>query len=476
MAEKITPRSEDFSKWYHDIVLNARLADYSPVRGSMVIRPNGYAIWEKIQSNLDRIFKETGVQNAYFPLLIPMSFIQKEADHVEGFAPELAIVTQAGGKELEEPFAIRPTSETIINSMFSKWVQSYRDLPLVINQWCNVMRWEMRTRLFLRTAEFLWQEGHTCHVDEADAVKRQTQMLEVYKDFCEEFMAMPVLTGAKSENERFAGAVSTFAIEALMQDRKALQAGTSHYLGQNFAKAFETKYQTQEGKEEFVHQTSWGVSTRLVGGLIMTHSDDRGLVVPPRIAPVHVAIVPILRKGKEEDVLGPCRKIAAELKKKGLSVILDDDDKKSPGWKFYEYEVTGVPVRIELGPRDIENNQAVVTRRDTSEKAQVSLDQLVDEVVSLQDQIQSALLKKAKAFIAEHSFTVKSYDEFKEKLDNPGGFLYVDWCGDSQLENVIKEETKATIRVIPFDQPKELGPCFYTGKPAKYRAVFARSY
>lgn len=486
MAEKITPREKDFSQWYLDIIQHAKLADYSPVKGCMVIRPNGYSIWEKIQRVLDGKFKDTGHKNAYFPMFIPESFIKREAQHVEGFAPELAVVTMAGGKKLEEPLVVRPTSETIINSMFAKWIQSYRDLPLLINQWCNVVRWEMRTRPFLRTAEFLWQEGHTCHETEADAEEEVLKMLEVYRSFAEDYMAMPVFCGRKTDNERFAGALRTYCIEALMQDGKALQAGTSHNLGQNFAKAFGTEFQTRAGARDFVWQTSWGVSTRLVGGLIMTHSDDKGLVMPPRLAPLHVVIVPIFKTPEEkEEVLSRAKLIADALKAwptqkaqlgAPLSVFIDTDETKSPGWKFAEWEVQGVPVRIELGPKDLAKGQAVVARRDTSEKTTAAFADIPAKALELLAEIQENLFKKALAFRDSNVRDVNDYEEFKRVLDEKGGFVRAHWDGTSETEKLIKDETKATIRCIPLENAKEEGKCVRSGKPSTQRVLFARAY
>lgn len=486
MAEKITPRKSDFSQWYLDIIQHAKLADYSPVKGCMVIRPNGYSIWEKMQKVLDSKFKETGHRNAYFPMFIPESFIRKEAQHVEGFAPELAVVTMAGGKKLEENLVVRPTSETIINAMFAKWIQSYRDLPLLINQWCNVVRWEMRTRPFLRTAEFLWQEGHTCHETEADAEEEVLRMLEVYRSFAEDYMAMPVFTGRKTEAERFAGAIRTYCIEALMQDGKALQAGTSHNLGQNFAKAFGTQFQTRSGGLDFAWQTSWGVSTRLIGGLIMTHSDDKGLVMPPRLAPLHVVIVPIFKTPDEkEEVLSRAKLIADALRawptQKAhlggpVSVHIDADETKSPGWKFAEWEVQGVPVRIELGPKDLAKGQAVIARRDNGEKVPAPFTDIPAKVMDLLADIQEGLFKRALDFRNKSVHDVDSYEEFKRVLDEKGGFVRAHWDGSTETEKLIKEETKATIRCIPLDNPQEDGKCIRTGKSSKQRVLFARSY
>jgi prolyl-tRNA synthetase len=484
MAERITPRKTSYSDWYIDIVIQAKLADYSPVKGSMVIRPRGYALWEKIQSNLDRMFKETGHVNAYFPLLIPQSFLQKEAEHVEGFAPELAVVTHAGGSELEEPLVVRPTSETIIWSMYKKWIQSYRDLPLLINQWANVLRWEKRTRLFLRTSEFLWQEGHTAHATAKEAEEETTRMLEVYKTFAEQYLALPVLTGVKSQSEKFAGAIDTYAIEALMQDKKALQAGTSHFLGQNFAKAFDVTFQTAEGGLDYVWASSWGVSTRLIGAIIMAHSDDNGLVLPPKIAPTQAVIVPIFRNKNKEEVLSYARGIYESLRKtlggELNRVVIDEDESNSPGWKFAEWEMVGVPVRIEIGPRDMENQKVVLVRRDTGEKEFVSTDQAANRVQQLLDEIQQNLFDQAKQFRENNTHQATSYEEFKELFagDGGGGFVYAPWNGDAEVEVKIKAETKATIRVLPSTSQADAAgkTCIFSGQPAKYMAVFAKAY
>ena len=476
MAEKITPRSENYSQWYVDIVVQAQLADYSPVKGCMVIRPRGYALWEAVQSQLDAMFKETGHSNAYFPLLIPESFIHKEAEHVEGFSPELAVVTHAGGEELEESLVIRPTSETIIWSMYKKWIQSYRDLPLLINQWANVLRWEKRTRLFLRTTEFLWQEGHTAHETSEEAEEETLRMLDVYRRFVEEYMAIPVLTGRKSESEKFAGAIDTYAIEAMMQDRKALQAGTSHFLGQNFAKAFDVTYQTKEGKLDYVWATSWGVSTRLIGALIMTHSDDKGLVVPPRLAPTEVVVVPIFKNKNKTEVTDYASKLYQELKGE-FKVAYDDDDANSPGWKFAEWEMRGVPVRVEIGPRDMENHKAMLVRRDTGEKEAVEIERVPSRVKELLEEIQRDLYEKALANRREHTYRFNRYSDFKTLFEEDGGFADSHWCGDPECEAAIKEDTKATIRVLPFDQEGLEGKsCIRCGKTAKYRAIFAKAY
>jgi prolyl-tRNA synthetase len=484
MAEKITPRADNYSDWYIDIVTQAKLADYSPVRGSMVIRPRGYAIWEKVQSNLDRMFKETGHQNAYFPLLIPEEFMRREAEHVEGFAPELAVVTHGGGQELEEPLVIRPTSETIIWSMYKKWIQSYRDLPLLINQWANVMRWEKRTRLFLRTSEFLWQEGHTAHATAEEAEAETKTMLEVYKTFAEEYMALPVLTGVKSESEKFAGAVATYAIEAMMQDGKALQAGTSHFLGQNFAKAFDVTFQNKEGKLDHVWASSWGVSTRLIGALIMAHSDDSGLVLPPKLAPTQVVVVPIFRNKTKEAVMEYSEKVYGQIKDTlgGLpqTVQMDTDEQNSPGWKFAEYEMIGIPIRIEIGPRDMENGKVMLVRRDTKEKILMNADEVAAAIPGILDDMQNSLFEKAKKFRDDNTQSAESYDQFVEIFSGDGGagFVIAPWNGSAEIEAKIKAETKATIRVLPFGNEEEAAgkTCIFSGEPAKHMAVFARAY
>ncbi len=476
MAESITPRAQDYSQWYVDLVLRARLADYAPVKGCMVIRPRGYALWEKMQRALDGLFKETGHVNAYFPLLIPESFLKKEAEHVAGFSPELAVVTHGGGEKLEEPLVVRPTSETIIWAMYKKWIQSWRDLPLLINQWANIIRWEKRTRLFLRTTEFLWQEGHTAHATEEEAVEETLRMLGVYRRFAEEYMALPVIAGEKSESEKFAGAVKTFAIEAMMQDRKALQSGTSHFLGQNFARAFDVTFQTKEGKLDFVWATSWGVSTRLVGALVMAHSDDRGLVLPPKLAPTEVVIVPIFRNETKDQVLAYARRLYERLRPQ-FSAVLDDDPQNSPGWKFAEWELAGVPVRLELGPKDMQKDQVMVVRRDTGEKAPVPVAQVEEKVRDLLADIQRSLFRRALAFRQENTHRVASYAEFQKLIEEPGGFLEAGWCGDAACEAKIKEETKATIRVLPLDRARPEGlSCLLCGRPAAELAVFARAY
>ena len=475
MAEKLLTREKGFAEWYVDLVLKAKLADYSDVKGCMVIRPNGYALWENMQRVLDRMFKETGHRNAYFPLLIPESFLRKEAEHVEGFAPQLAVVTHAGGKKLEEPYVIRPTSETIINSMFSRWIQSYRDLPLLINQWANVVRWEMRTRLFLRTTEFLWQEGHTCHETEAEAEAETRQMLEVYRTFAEDYMAMPVLAGRKSESEKFAGAVRTYSIEAMMQDKKALQAGTSHNLGQNFSRPFNTAFQGRDGQQHHVWQTSWGASTRLVGGLVLTHSDDAGLVVPPRLAVTHVAIV-VIGKGEERaPVLERGQAVAADLRRAGLAVLVDDDDTKSPGFRYYEHELTGVCVRLELGPKDLAKGQAVLVRRDDRAKVAVPLEQVVDRARAMLDAMQASLFSRAKQFRADHTFEVNSLEEMVARADD--GFLLAHWCESPPCEAQVKERTGGvTTRNRPFDLPQSPGKCVVCGEASPGRMVFGKAY
>lgn len=488
--KELTSRSVDYSQWYQDLVIKADLAENSAVRGCMVIKPYGYAIWEKMQRQLDDMFKETGHVNAYFPLFIPKSFLSKEADHVEGFAKECAVVTHyrlkndPDGKgvvvdpeaKLEEELIVRPTSETIIWSTYRNWIQSYRDLPILCNQWANVVRWEMRTRLFLRTAEFLWQEGHTAHATEDEAVVEARKMLEVYAEFAEKHMAMPVVKGVKSASERFAGAVDTFTIEALMQDGKALQSGTSHFLGQNFAKAFDVKFANKEGKEEFVWATSWGVSTRLMGALIMSHSDDNGLVLPPKLAPFQVVIVPIHRNDEQlQQIDEKVGEIINSLKALGVSVKYDNSDNKKPGWKFAEYELKGVPVRLAMGGRDLENNTVEIARRDTLTKETISCDGIDVYIKNLLDEIQENIYKKAFDYRAENTVEVNSYEEFKEKLDQ-GGFFLAHWDGTAETEELIKNETKATIRCIPLEGDTTPGVCMVTGKPSKQRVVFARAY
>lgn len=488
MAQKITKREQDYSQWYLDVVKEAKLAEHSPVRGCMVIRPNGMALWENMRTGLDGMFKETGHENAYFPLFIPKSFLSKEAQHVEGFAKECAVITHSrlkavdGGVEvdpeskLEEELIVRPTSETIIWDTYRNWIQSYRDLPILINQWANVVRWEMRTRLFLRTMEFLWQEGHTAHATKEEAVDETLQMLEVYRTFAEDYMAMPVITGVKTESERFAGAEDTYCIEALMQDGKALQAGTSHFLGQNFAKAFDVKFQDKDGDHKLVWATSWGVSTRLIGGLIMTHSDDQGLVLPPKLAPTQVIIVPIYRDDEQRAaVLEYGDSIFNELKGLGIRVKLDDRDNYKPGFKFAEHEATGIPLRIAVGPRDVEKGNVELARRDTKNKSFESRDGIGELVQGLLETIQTDLFEAAKKRRDELTSEVDSYDEFKSVLDEKGGFIYAHWDGTAETEELIKNETKATIRCIPLTEG-EAGTCMVTGNPSKQKVLFAKAY
>lgn len=491
MAKVLTSRNENFSQWYNDLVVKADLAENSSVRGCMVIKPYGFAIWEKLQSVLDKMFKDTGHSNAYFPLFIPKSFFSKEASHVEGFAKEVAVVTHyrlkndPSGKgvivdrdaELEEELIVRPTSETIIWNTYKNWIQSYRDLPILINQWANVVRWEMRTRLFLRTTEFLWQEGHTAHATKEEAIEETLKIIDIYGEFAEKWMGVPVIKGTKSESEKFAGALETYSIEALMQDGKALQSGTSHFLGQNFAKAFDVMFTNREGKLEYVWATSWGVSTRLLGALIMAHSDDNGLVLPPKLAPIQVVIVPIYKNDEEyKKVVEKASELKKQLVDKGLSVKLDDRDTHKPGWKFAEYELKGVPVRLAVGPRDVENNTVEVARRDTLEKKVVPTNQITTFVEDLLQDIQENIFKKALDFRRENTHTVDSYDEFKKVIDEKGGLIMAHWDGTSETEEKIKEETKATIRCIPLNGEKEEGKCMVTGKKSERRVVFARAY
>lgn len=491
MAKEITSRAENYSDWYHDLVIKAGLADYAAVKGCMVIKPYGFAVWENMRDVLDRRFKETGHQNAAFPLLIPKSFLSKEASHIEGFAKECAVVTHyrlindPNGKgvivdpeaKLEEELIIRPTSETIIWNTYKNWIQSYRDLPILINQWANVVRWEMRTRLFLRTSEFYWQEGHTAHATNTEAIAEAEQMLDVYAEFMEQYMAVPVIRGKKSESERFAGAVDTYTVEGLMQDGKALQMGTSHFLGQNFAKAFDVQFLSKESKLEYVWATSWGVSTRLMGALVMVHGDDDGLILPPRLASIQVVIIPIF---KNEEQLARVREktdaLKAELQAKGIRVHVDVRDNHSPGWKFNEYELKGVPVRIAIGSRDIENGTAELARRDTKAKESMSFDALTERIPALLDEIQQNMYDRALAMREENSHKVDTYEEFQRLLDEKGGFLYAHWDGTTETEEKIKEETKATIRCIPLDAPEEDGVCIYSGRPSKRRVIFARAY
>ncbi len=491
MPKELTTRAEDYAQWYNDLVIKADLAENSVVRGCMVIKPTGYAIWEKIQSALDRMFKATGHSNAYFPLLIPKSFFSREASHVEGFAKECAVVTHyrlktdkiTGGvvvdetAKLEEELIIRPTSETIIWNSYKNWIHSYRDLPILINQWANVVRWEMRTRLFLRTTEFLWQEGHTAHATREEAIEETLKIIDIYADFAENWLCLPVIKGRKTENERFAGAIDTYAIEAMMQDGKALQSGTSHFLGQNFAKAFDVQFTNQDGKLDWVWATSWGVSTRLMGALIMGHSDDNGLVIPPRLAPLQVVIIPIY---KNQDELEQISKIALDIKKtleeNQISVKYDDRDTHKPGWKFTDYELKGVPVRLAIGPRDIINHTVEIARRDTLEKWSAPQENIVGRIKELLDDIQNSLFRKALEFRNQNTFRTDDYQEFKDIITNRGGFVMAHWDGTTETENKIKEETKATIRCIPLDPDPEKGKCIYTGKPSDQRVLFAKAY
>jgi prolyl-tRNA synthetase len=491
MANKITPRDQDYSQWYNDLVKEAGLAEHSDVKGCMVIKPYGFAIWEKMQAELDRRFKESGHVNAYFPLFIPKSFLSKEAAHVEGFAKECAVVTHYRLKnaedgsgvivdpeaKLQEELIVRPTSETIIWNTYRNWIQSYRDLPLLINQWANVVRWELRTRLFLRTTEFLWQEGHTAHATQEEAIEETERMLETYADFAEKFLAVPVIRGVKTPNERFAGAVETYCIESMMQDGKALQTGTSHFLGQNFAKAFDVKFSDKTGKQEYVWATSWGVSTRLIGALIMTHSDDDGLVLPPSLAPIQVVIVPIFRKDEElTQIREAISGLMAELKAQGISVKFDDDENKKPGWKFAEYELKGVPLRIAIGPRDLENGTAEVALRDTKAKQTIEMAALSVEIPKLLQQIQEGIYLKALQYREVNTYYVDEWSQFQEIMQKEGGFVWAHWDGTPETEQKIKDETKATIRCIPLDRKEEEGRCIYTGNPSKGRVIFAKAY
>jgi prolyl-tRNA synthetase len=491
MSKEITSREKDYSQWYNDLIIKSGLADYSAVRGCMVIKPYGFALWENMRDQLDKRFKETGHQNAYFPLFIPKSFLSREAAHVEGFAKECAVVTHyrlmndpdGGGivvdpsAKLEEELIVRPTSETIIWNTYKTWIQSYRDLPLLINQWANVVRWEMRTRLFLRTTEFLWQEGHTAHATSQEAIDETIQMLKVYAEFAEEWMAMPVIRGVKSVNERFAGAVDTYCIEALMQDGKALQAGTSHFLGQNFAKAFDVKFSDKENNLEYVWATSWGVSTRLIGALVMAHSDDDGLVLPPKLAPIQVVIIPIYKGDDQKKMIDEKVKLILEdFKALGVSVKYDDDDSRRPGWKFAEYEMKGVPVRIAIGARDLEKNVVEVARRDTKAKELVSIDGIANTVFVLLNDIQRSIYEKARIYRDDHVTKADSWEEFLTLLDGKAGFISAHWDGTAETEEKIKELSKATIRCIPLDNPKEEGKCILTGNPSSERVLFARAY
>ena len=491
MGKGLPKRSEDYSSWYNELVKRADLAENSAVRGCMVIKPYGYSIWEKMQATLDKMFKETGHTNAYFPLFIPKSYMSREAAHVEGFAKECAVVTHyrlkndEHGKgiivdpeaKLEEELIIRPTSETVIWNTYKNWIQSYRDLPLLLNQWANVVRWEMRTRLFLRTAEFLWQEGHTAHETKEEAIEETLKILDIYGEFAEKHMAIPILKGVKTESERFAGAVATYCIEALMQDGKALQAGTTHFLGQNFAKAFDVKFATKEGGLDYVWGTSWGVSTRLMGALIMAHSDDNGLILPPNLAPIQVVIVPIYKTEEQRNQIAEkASMIKAQLSEKGFSVHFDNRDTHKPGWKFAEYELKGVPVRVAIGPKDLENNTVEIARRDTGEKAFIDMGSILNHVETLMTDIHNNIFNKALEFRKENTRSADTYEEFKEILDKKGGFVLAHWDGTAETEAVIKDETKATIRLIPVENNAEEGKCVYSGKPSKQRVVFAKAY
>ncbi|MEX1135686.1 MAG: proline--tRNA ligase [Balneolales bacterium] len=489
MAKNIISKDKDYAQWYLDVIKEAKLAEHSPVRGCMVIRPNGYALWENMQAVLDGMFKETGHQNAYFPLFIPKSFLSKEAQHVKGFAKECAIVTHSRlidsddgvivdpSSKLEEELVVRPTSETIIWDTYKNWIQSYRDLPILINQWANVVRWEMRTRLFLRTMEFLWQEGHTAHATAGEALEETEKMIEVYRTFAEDYMAMPVTIGKKSEEERFPGAIDTLCIEALMQDGKSLQAGTSHFLGQNFAKAFDVTFQDKDGEVKHVWASSWGVSTRLIGGMIMTHADDDGLILPPKLAPTQVVIVPIWKNDEQlKAVLDYAGALEKELKEKGIRVKLDDRDFYKPGWKFAQYEVEGVPLRIAVGPRDVENNKLEIARRDTKTKSLVDNENVAQVIKDTLDEIQTTMFEKARKRTEDNTRTVNTYDDFKKIINKESGFIYAHWDGTTETELKIKDETKATIRCIPLDENPEPGTCMVTGKPSERRVLFARAY
>jgi prolyl-tRNA synthetase len=490
MAKGVTSKSTDYNKWYTDVISKSQMADYGPVKGTMVIRPYGYGIWENVKDAFDTRFKATGHTNAYFPLFIPKSFLSKEAEHVEGFAKECAVVTHTrlkateDGKavvvdpasKLEEEIIVRPTSETIIWSMYKKWINSYRDLPLLINQWANVVRWEMRTRLFIRTSEFLWQEGHTAHSTKKEAIDETLKMLEVYREVAEDVLAIPVITGLKSESEKFAGAVDTYCIEAMMGDKKALQAGTSHYLGQNFARAFDVKFQDDNNKEQYVYATSWGVSTRLIGAIIMAHGDDKGLRLPPAIAPIQVVVIPITRSDDDGELINSyLDPLVKSLKQNGIRVHIDDRKKMSPGFKFNEWEMKGVPVRLEVGPRDMKQNSVFLARRDTSEKFGVEIAEASSKIINLLDEIQNNLFDQALAFREKNTFSVNTYDEFKTIVEK-GGFIRCGWDGDAKTEEAVKNETKATIRVIPFDENPEGLMCIYSGKPAKHEVIFSKAY
>ncbi|WP_410510857.1 proline--tRNA ligase [Paenibacillus sp. BR2-3] len=473
---EITPQGEDFSRWYIDVIKKADLMDYSPVRGCIVFKPDGFEIWEHIQEEMNRRFKETGHRNAYFPMFIPESFFQKEKDHIEGFNPELPWVTEAGGDKLEERLAIRPTSETMIGHMYSKWIQSYRDLPVLINQWANVVRWEKRTLPFIRTSEFLWQEGHTAHENEAEAREETMQMLEIYRDFVEGYLAIPVITGQKTPSERFAGAVDTYSIEAMMKDGRAVQAGTSHYLGTKFAVAFDIQYLSRDNVLEYVHTTSWGTSTRLIGSMIMVHGDDRGLALPPKVAPTQVIMIPIGPPKTREAVIGRTDELFRELKKAGIRVSVDDRSDVTPGWKFNEYEMRGVPVRLELGPRDMENGVCVLVSRITGEKKVVQQDNLVEEVQAMLEQVHNEMFERALKFREDHFYSVDTLDEMKASMEEKRGFALAGWCGTEECESKVKEETGATSRNIPFNPAETKQVCICCGKPAQHTVVFAKAY
>ena len=489
MSKGVTPQSSNHSKWYTDVITKAELADYGPVKGTMVIRPYGYSIWEAVQSEFDSRFKKSNHVNAYFPLFIPKSFLAKEAEHVEGFAKECAVVTHSRLKldesnnlvvdpnsKLEEEIIVRPTSETVIWSMYKKWITSYRDLPILINQWANVVRWEMRTRLFLRTSEFLWQEGHTAHATEEEAIDEARKILDIYQDVVENIMAIPVLTGYKSDSEKFAGAVDTYCIEAMMGDKKALQAGTSHYLGQNFAKAFDVKFQNESNTEEYVYATSWGVSTRLIGALIMVHGDDKGLRLPPKVAPTQLVIVPIYKNDSDKNsILTYIESLLSDLDKLNIRYLYDDRDKMSPGFKFNEWEMKGVPIRVEVGPRDVQNNKLIFSRRDQNEKHEISVNNAAEVFHSNLEEIQQNLFNQAQEFQSNNTYTVDTYSEFKSIIEQ-GGFIKCGWDGEKETETLIKQETKATIRCIPFNQDTEKLKCIYSNRPAKYEVIFARAY
>jgi len=471
----VTKRSTDYARWYTDVVQKAELADYGPVKGTMVIRPYGYALWENIQKTADRMFKETGHVNAYFPMFIPESYMRKESEHVAGFAPECAVVTRGGGRELEEPLYIRPTSETIIWSMYKKWIKSYRDLPILINQWVNIVRWEMRTRLFLRTTEFLWQEGHTAHATAAEAEQEALKIVGIYRRLVEDYLAIPVLVGKKTDKEKFAGAVHTYTIEAMMGDKKALQSGTSHNLGQNFAKAFDVTFLSRENKLEYVYATSWGVSTRLVGGVVMAHGDDQGLILPPKIAPYQLVVIPIWKNAEQKSrLINLVNELIAQFNKAEIRYVVDDNEQTSIGWKFNQWEMKGVPLRLEIGPKDLEQGQAILVRRDTAERRTVANENIVTVVKELLERLQNDLFRRALEFREKNTYEIENYDDFKRVIDS-GGFVRAFWGGDGLMEDKIQQETKATIRCIPFEQNQQ-GTCFYTGKPANTIVIFGKSY